>query len=63
MSRGNVLKMSGNMALGGGSNSDMEEIKNSLKMLKAKKNNQHPEEDLYHYGANSVPQKSNNVSN
>lgn len=57
MSRGNVLKMSGNMALGGGSNSDMEEIKNSLKMLKAKKGKQHPEEDLYDYGANSIHKK------
>lgn len=27
-------------------------------MLKAKKTKQHPEEDLYDYGANSIPQKS-----
>lgn len=41
MSRGNVFKVSGNMALGGGSEygkSDFEQIKNSLKLLKAKKN-------------------------
>ena len=43
MSRGNVFKMSGNMALGGGSdyqNVDIDEIKNSLKLLKAKKSKQ-----------------------
>lgn len=40
MSRGNVFKLSGNMALGGGDygSTDIEEIKNSLKLLKAKKN-------------------------
>lgn len=42
MSRGNVFRLSGNMALGGtgtdyGAN-DISEIKNSLKLLKAKKN-------------------------
>lgn len=44
MSRGNVFKLSGNMALGGGGsdyqNVDIDEIKNSLKLLKAKKNRQ-----------------------
>ena len=42
MSRGNVFKMSGNMALGGSDyqNVDIDEIKNSLKLLKAKKNKQ-----------------------
>ena len=39
MSRGNVFKLSGNMALGGSDyqNVDIDEIKNSLKLLKAKK--------------------------
>lgn len=41
MSRGNVFKLSGNNVLGGNSdyqNTDIDEIKNSLKLLKAKKN-------------------------
>lgn len=43
MSRGNVFRLSGNMALGGTGNSDygandISDIKNSLKLLKAKKN-------------------------
>jgi hypothetical protein len=42
MSRNNVFKLSGNMALGGGdaypsNNNDFDNIKNSLKLLKAKK--------------------------
>lgn len=39
MSRNNVFKLSGNMALGSGdaySNSDFENIKSSLKLLKSK---------------------------
>ena len=39
MSRNNVFKLSGNMALGGGDNypaNDFENIKNSLKLLKSK---------------------------
>lgn len=41
MSRGNAFKFSANMALGGGSdygNTDINDIKNSLKLLKGKKN-------------------------
>lgn len=40
MSRGNVFRLSGNMALGGSDygGNDINEIKNSLKLLKAKKN-------------------------
>jgi hypothetical protein len=41
MSRNNVFKLSGNMALGGGegygNNNDFDNIKNSLKLLKSKK--------------------------
>lgn len=40
MSRGNVFKLSGKMALGGNSDygcTDINEIKNSLRLLKAKK--------------------------
>lgn len=62
MSRGNVFKLSGNMALGGGSdygNTDIEEIKNSLKLLKAKKNQrEEPSMGGYGYGQSSVPSKS-----
>lgn len=41
MSRGNVFKLSGNMALGGGSNdtystTELESIKSSLRLLKAR---------------------------
>jgi len=46
MSRGNAFKLSANMALGGGSdygNADIEEIKNSLKLLKAKKSQRQSE--------------------
>lgn len=32
-------------------------------MLKAKKNKQQPEQELYDYAPNSLPQKSNNLSN
>lgn len=42
MSRNNVFKLSGNMALGGGDgygNSDFENIKSSLKLLKSKQTN------------------------
>ncbi len=41
MSRNNVFKLSGNIALGGNdpySNSEIDNIKNSLKLLKAKQN-------------------------
>lgn len=41
MSRGNVFKLSGNMALGASDpypNTDISDIKNSLKLLKAKQN-------------------------
>lgn len=63
MSRGNVFKLSGNMALGGGSdygNNDIEEIKNSLKLLKAKKNQKTSGEEPmgYGYGGNQLPPKS-----
>lgn len=61
MSRGNVFKLSGNMALGGGSdygNADIDEIKNSLKLLKSKKNQRQSGEEMqnnYGYGASSIP--------
>lgn len=53
MSRGNVFKLSGNMALGGASdyqNVNIDEIKNSLKLLKAKKNRQGNVESEPNYG-------------
>ena len=53
MSRGNVFKLSSNNVLGGGGdyhNSDIEEIKNSLKLLKSKKNQrQSSESQAYNY--------------
>ena len=54
MSRGNVFKLSGNMALGGNSdyhNADIEDIKNSLKLLKSKQNQKRSNEpDSLAYG-------------
>lgn len=59
-SRGNAFKLSANMALGGGSeygNADIDEIKNSLKLLKAKKNQRASEEhpNNYGYSGSSIP--------
>lgn len=56
MSRGNVFKLSSNNVLGGGGdyhNSDIEEIKNSLKLLKAKKN-QRQSSESQGYGYNGM---------
>jgi hypothetical protein len=49
MSRNNVFKLSGNMALGGADNypsNDFENIKNSLKLLKSKQSQKRPEPTL-----------------
>lgn len=57
MSRGNVFKLSSNNVLGGGSdyqNADIEEIKNSLKLLKAKKN-QRQSSESQGYGYGNIP--------
>lgn len=67
MSRGNAFKLSANMALGGSDygNADIEDIKNSLKLLKAKKNQRQMGDDQignYGYTGSSIPSsKSNNT--
>lgn len=56
MSRGNVFKLSSNNVLGGGGDyhaSDIDDIKNSLKLLKAKKN-QRQSSDNQSYGYNGL---------
>ncbi len=60
MSRGNVFKVSGSMALGGADygHSDMDDIKNSLKLLKAKKNQRQSGEESYGYGDSSNAPRS-----
>jgi hypothetical protein len=54
MSRGNVFKLSGNMALGGGTDNyqaEIEGVKNSLKLLKSKQNQRRTAEtEPYNYG-------------
>ena len=65
MSRGNVFKLSGNMALGGANdyqNVDIDEIKNSLKLLKAKKNKQSASDSQPNYGG-SIGSYGNSYGN
>ena len=63
MSRGNVFKLSSNNVLGSGGdyhNSDIEEIKNSLKLLKSKKN-QRQSSETQGYNYNGLPNQGSSI--